>query len=72
MVTWFERLVQVLPPSFEHLQIGELKWGPEHPFMGLDRICFQISLAGSLKISPSVCWLGNGCLEEGIKYSTFP
>lgn len=72
MVTCFKRLVQVLPPSFEQFQNGELKWMPEHPFMGPNRVCFQLGLADTIKISPCMCWLDLGYLGEGIKYSTFP
>lgn len=73
IVTSFKELAQVLPPSFEHFQIG--KPGADSldiPVWGPNRICFQIGLAGTIRISFCVCCLRVEFLGEGIKYSTVP
>lgn len=67
-----KHLVKFYVHSFERFQIGKL--GLDRlavPLWGPNRICFQIGLAGTIRISFCVCRLGVGYLGEGIKYSTF-
>lgn len=58
MVTWFKRLAQVLPPSFEHFQIGELsQWSRRlnTPLWGQMGSVFKQAEQGHYK--PSMCWI---------------
>lgn len=58
--------------SFERFQIGKLgRDSLAIPLGGPNRICFQVGLAGTIRISFCVCRLGVGYLGEGIKSSTF-